>query len=148
MKKIITLILLVVSFSVSKSNCQTTDDGFEKFWNVFSVALENRDIETIADHTNFPFFSPDFLALLPASKRDDGITRDAFIQYGKKFFTKEVIEFALLAGHTKTILYGEESLCYWVAYSRKNKTEAWLTFCKNIETGEWNLVNTDNVTLD
>jgi hypothetical protein len=76
-RRITTIVVLLFSLSVTEA--QTTNDAFNSFWKTFKAAIAKNDKEAVANFTKLPF-------LYDSRERD----RAGFIKIYDQLFTRKV----------------------------------------------------------
>ncbi|MCX6350355.1 MAG: hypothetical protein NTX03_00660 [Bacteroidetes bacterium] len=145
MTKKFILIILISLASFTNSYCQT-DTSFSSFLSDFREAITARDKNKVAQVCRFPLNSYDFGGVISKEKKatlSNEVSKEDFIKYYSKIFTKDVIKHIQNEKPKKTNLYGEENTTYTLIFMRGKTSWAWLNF--GFIDGKWMLFGTDNV---
>lgn len=125
------------------------DDGFSAFLTEFKTAVKQKDKNKVAELTFFPLIGFDFAydAGLPSGSSE--IDKETFLKAYSKLFTSKRVKKLLMQDPVKTSLYSEdeEEAYYTLIYASDETFSCWLVFGK-IESGEWKLIFTDNISYE
>lgn len=123
------------------------DSGFNAFLIEFKAAVKQKDKNKVADLTLFPLVGFDFPydAGLPSGSNE--IDKETFLKSYSKLFTSKRVKTLLSRDPVKTDLYGEDVESYTLVYSSSKLSSCWLVFGK-VDSGEWKLVYTDNISYE
>lgn len=123
------------------------DSGFNAFLIEFKAAVKQKDKNKVADLTLFPLVGFDFPydAGLPSGSIE--IDKETFLKSYSKLFTSKRVKTLLSRDPVKTDLYGEDVESYTLVYSSSKLSSCWLVFGK-VDSGEWKLVYTDNISYE